>query len=324
MLQTPTSGSHRPMTTNEDAPLEGNDSTESADTTAATTDTMSLTPTARQLLLEERDRTCVLCGATPTADNDVDLHVHHKRPKSEGGSDHPDNLVIICETCHTHHHGNGQRPDILEALEVDSTDDSEDVPEDDQAPQRPLPPHSDPTERDSEILDLIKDNGPVRTGVIAEGIDRSTQYTRVLLWKLAGEDLIARTTDDRWDIRGRVDDEDCYSGLPENPELAYQAGRDEMIRRMAANNLQQGEIADIADCSRNTVRNAVNRARALAAPLEEELDIDGGPADSMAVASQLRRLARVLDTHDGDAPIADGNPESDSEAVASETASLAD
>lgn len=73
-----------------------------------------------------------------------------------------------------------------------------------------------------------------------------------------------------------------------------------MIRRMAANNLQQGEIADIADCSRNTVRNAVNRARALAVPVEEDFEVSGVAADSQAVASQLRRLARVLDTHHAD------------------------
>jgi len=33
------------------------------------------------------------------------LHVHHVRPRSEGGSDDPSNLVSVCVTCHAKAHG---------------------------------------------------------------------------------------------------------------------------------------------------------------------------------------------------------------------------
>ena len=79
----------RPMNVNEDAPIEGHDSQVSNDDDDEN-EAVSLTPSARELLLAERDHTCTLCGSTPEAD-DTELNVHHKQPKSEGGSDHPQN-----------------------------------------------------------------------------------------------------------------------------------------------------------------------------------------------------------------------------------------
>ena len=43
----------------------------------------------------KRDRKCVLCGASPSADSDVRLHVDHIVPGSKGGLHHPDNLQIL-------------------------------------------------------------------------------------------------------------------------------------------------------------------------------------------------------------------------------------
>lgn len=39
---------------------------------------------------------CVYCGAQPP---DVKLHVDHRHPRSQGGSDHHLNLVTACEGC---------------------------------------------------------------------------------------------------------------------------------------------------------------------------------------------------------------------------------
>ena len=43
---------------------------------------------------------CVFCGR----EGDI-LHVHHVRPRSEGGSDDPSNLVSVCVACHSKIHG---------------------------------------------------------------------------------------------------------------------------------------------------------------------------------------------------------------------------
>ena len=34
------------------------------------------------------------------------LHVHHRRRRSQGGTDSLDNLVTLCQTAHDHVHGN--------------------------------------------------------------------------------------------------------------------------------------------------------------------------------------------------------------------------
>lgn len=41
-----------------------------------------------------RDRVCVACGTTDR------LHIDHVVPRHQGGSHHPDNLQLLCITCH--------------------------------------------------------------------------------------------------------------------------------------------------------------------------------------------------------------------------------
>jgi hypothetical protein len=47
----------------------------------------------------KRDRKCVLCGASPSADSDVRLHVDHIVPRSKGGSNDIGNLQTLCSEC---------------------------------------------------------------------------------------------------------------------------------------------------------------------------------------------------------------------------------
>lgn len=44
---------------------------------------------------------CLLCGY-----NEDILTLHHVVKKSDGGSDHLDNLVLLCEDCHCYWHQN--------------------------------------------------------------------------------------------------------------------------------------------------------------------------------------------------------------------------
>ena len=58
-----------------------------------------VTPGLRKLLLESRGCKCEKCGA-----GDIQLHVHHKRHREHGGTNAPENLVLLCEPCHRAEH----------------------------------------------------------------------------------------------------------------------------------------------------------------------------------------------------------------------------
>lgn len=34
----------------------------------------------------------------------VARHIHHIKPRCQGGTDHPNNLLMLCQKCHTAHH----------------------------------------------------------------------------------------------------------------------------------------------------------------------------------------------------------------------------
>jgi len=64
-----------------------------------------ISPQLRNEILERNGYTCQLCGAG-SGDRDpfnpkrkVRLHVDHEVPKSQGGTDDPDNLRVLCSTC---------------------------------------------------------------------------------------------------------------------------------------------------------------------------------------------------------------------------------
>ena len=54
---------------------------------------------AQRLILAARDRGCIACGAPTEA-----THAHHRIPHADGGHTTIDNLQLLCEPCHTHHH----------------------------------------------------------------------------------------------------------------------------------------------------------------------------------------------------------------------------
>lgn len=54
----------------------------------------------RQIALSRDSYECQSCGV-----DQCRLHVHHKIPRAEGGTDHIDNLVCLCPDCHAERHG---------------------------------------------------------------------------------------------------------------------------------------------------------------------------------------------------------------------------
>lgn len=48
----------------------------------------------REVLIPERGNKCEVCGASGT------LHAHHIKPRKDGGTDKPSNLLLVCSSCH--------------------------------------------------------------------------------------------------------------------------------------------------------------------------------------------------------------------------------
>lgn len=57
------------------------------------------------------DYTCQECGDVGGPEGDVELHVHHITPISDGGGDDPQNLMTLCKDCHNNTHSNGSGED---------------------------------------------------------------------------------------------------------------------------------------------------------------------------------------------------------------------
>ena len=57
-------------------------------------------PKKRMKVLKRDERKCRICGRSPANNSDIELHLHHIRPWSEGGVTDPENLLTLCHTCH--------------------------------------------------------------------------------------------------------------------------------------------------------------------------------------------------------------------------------
>jgi 5-methylcytosine-specific restriction endonuclease McrA len=78
----------------------------------------SLPKEYRLSILERDDFLCRFCG-NGGRNSDIILEVHHIVWKSHGGSDHPDNLIVVCRRCHLIlHHGHCPYDAILTFTEL--------------------------------------------------------------------------------------------------------------------------------------------------------------------------------------------------------------
>jgi len=251
---------------------------------------MSLIPSTRRFIKRDRGNECELCGADGT-EEDVTLQIHHRTPQADGGTDTPENLIVLCRECHRRHHGNLPSAQAArEARERSASREGDTAADGDTVPD-PLPPHSEPNETDSAILSIVEQQGPVQTGVIAEQVECSTQYVRRRCWTLSGEQLLVRTDDGTWELRERADPATITVGLPDEPERARRAGRDDVLRQMSAHGMPDTEIAEITGLSRSTVRVAVDRARALRLDgSDPETDVD-----LQAIAMRVSALLDMIE-----------------------------
>jgi hypothetical protein len=57
----------------------------------------------REVIIRD-EYTCQDCGSEGAAEGPAQLEVHNITPVSEGGSDDKENLVTLCDSCHTDRH----------------------------------------------------------------------------------------------------------------------------------------------------------------------------------------------------------------------------
>ena len=70
----------------------------------------------RRAEIRARDTTCRSCGKSPELNGHA-LHVHHLKPYRLGGSNHPLNLVALCDSCH--HIIEAVTTTVLDSIQID-------------------------------------------------------------------------------------------------------------------------------------------------------------------------------------------------------------
>lgn len=229
-------------------------------------------PRVQELVLERHNYECMLCPAVGTQrDGDATLHLHHRRPVTDGGTNDADNLVPLCEKCHHHHHSSRTDPADVQA-NLDDYDIST-------------------TPADYKLLDAIEAIGPAPPGELATEASISTVHARRRLYALAAADLVARDMDGYWDFVEEVDDS-VRGRLPDDPERAARFARDDVIRRMCDAGMAHADIADIVGLDERTIPVAANRARAFDPPVPPSM---GREPDLNDLARRVASIERQLD-----------------------------
>ena len=65
-----------------------------------------------RLIVLRRDRfKCLDCGINGLENLDIDFDIHHVIPTKDGGINHADNLITLCEKCHVKRHKGEKKSD---------------------------------------------------------------------------------------------------------------------------------------------------------------------------------------------------------------------
>jgi len=136
-------------------------------------------PETRAEVLDDYSHRCQACGRRSPEENGLaTLHVHHIERDPDGMGEHDkENLTVLCRPCHSWLHQQSTPADS--PVEITDADQSVLLPQ------------------DIEILRVLADAGPARTGEIAAELtaDLSVSSVRERLWVLMGLDNPAGSRD---------------------------------------------------------------------------------------------------------------------------------
>ncbi|MFA9503764.1 HNH endonuclease [Natrinema sp. H-ect1] len=218
-------------------------------------------PETREDVLDDYSHRCQACGRRgPEKGGLATLHVHHIERDPDGMDEHDkENLTVLCRPCHSWLHQQSTPDDS--PVEITDADQSVLLPQ------------------DIEILRVLADAGPARTGDIAAKLtaDLSVSSVRERLWVLMGLDNLVESRDRQivdkdvetgeWGLTEQVETS-ARGHIPDDPQLLLQRMEDEQVRQALERNSDRTAITDVLGISRRTTFNKHKRACAYDFPLD--------------------------------------------------------
>lgn len=130
---------------------------------------------------------CQHCGVHQGKWKNVDLHVHHIKPVSKGGSNDLDNLTTLCNSCHSSLHRHYDDRDELPVRLLEEERATWGMPDS----RVPLSNFGDSAQ---EIVDLLKSNGPMQLKDIIEEVGHSRSHVNKVLKTLQVGKYVCRVS----------------------------------------------------------------------------------------------------------------------------------
>ncbi|MDS0258687.1 HNH endonuclease [Haloarcula sp. S1CR25-12] len=278
-------------------------------------------PETRKDVLAAAGHRCKWCGRDgPGAGGVAALQIHHATRDVDEMDEHDlRNLTAVCRRCHNWLHNQPSGDEVpVELTEADST---------------VLLP------QDAEIIQVLAEHGPIRTGDIVDELtpDLSVTAVRERLWVLMGLDnkvegrdrqIIDQDADTgEWGLTEQISNS-ARGRIPDDPQTLLQRAEDERVRQALDRGCSRDEVADVIGVVGRTTWHKEKRARAYAFPLNA-LDDRGGrpsanvedgdsltempPAEGDDGAETQQRLDAVEDGADGEAGVLSDGGKADQE-----------
>jgi len=215
----------------------------------------------QEAVLERDQHRCRACGVKgPGAGGLADLEVHHAdRDPDDIEEHHMSNLLTLCRSCHSWHHKRAQPSES--PIRLTDADLSE------------LLSH------DIEILRILDEHGPLRTGAIEEAlsVDMTVTAVRERLWLLAGLDnhvddraeppVMKDVASQEWGLIGDIVTT-ARGHIPDDPKHLVQRVEDELMRRAFDRGCDRETIMEVFDSSRRGTFYKEKRAKMYDFPLD--------------------------------------------------------
>lgn len=228
----------------------------------------------RERVLDRDQHRCQTCGYKgPGAGGLATLHIHHIERDPDDVDEHdPANLTTLCRACHRWLHQQSSRDDV--PLELSDEDVSRLLAQ------------------DIEILRFLVEEGPARTGEIADAVtaDLTVAAVRERLWVLMGLDnsvtdrerqLVDKDVEtNEWGLPSQIETS-ARGHIPGDRQLLIQRVEDERVRRALNRGCDRDMVTAVLGISERSTFYKEKRARAFDIPLDAVADRGGtSPSES--------------------------------------------
>lgn len=284
----------------------------------------SVPAATRATVLDDYSHKCQACGRRgPEEGGLAELHVHHIERDPDGLDEHDEaNLTVLCRSCHEWLH---QQVDPSESpVRITNAD------------------RTVLLTQDIEILQVLADDGPLRTGDVAAALtaDLTVSSVRERLWVLMGLDhhvderdkpLVDKDVETgEWGLVDQVETS-ARGHIPDDDQLLLQRMEDEQVRRALDRGCDREAVMNVLNVSERSTFYKVKRAYAYEFPLDAfsrggrpTADARNQDAESEAGSDEeaQQRLDDVSDDADMGRTETWGNDEPDPGQPSADTATL--